>query len=51
MHMTNPNSLGNCLSFRVFRLNFASDFFNQQLVRYHQAEKIVGKQQRGLGGS
>ena len=43
MHRTNPESLRSCLCFRVFRLNFASDFFNLLLVRFHQAEIIVVK--------
>ena len=41
MHGTNPDSLKICPYFRVFRLNFASDFFNLMLVRFHQAEIIV----------
>ena len=28
MRRTNPDSLRSCLCFRIFRLNFASDFFN-----------------------
>ena len=43
MHGTNPDSLRSCPYFRVFRLNFASDFFNLLLVRFHQAEIIVVK--------
>ena len=43
MHLTNPDSLRSCLCFRVFRLNFTSDFFNLLLVRFHQAEIIVVK--------
>ena len=43
MHRTNPDSLRNCTFFRVFRLNFASDFFNLLLVRFHQVEVIVVK--------
>ena len=43
MHRTNPDSLRSCLRFRIFRLNFASDFFNLLLVRFHQAEIIVVK--------
>ena len=35
--------LGIALCFRVFRLNFASDFFNLLLVRFHQAEILVEK--------
>ena len=34
----NPDSLRSCLCFRVFRLNFASDFFNLLLARFHQAD-------------
>ena len=41
MHRTNPDSLRSCLCFRVFRLNFASDFFNLLLMRFHQAEIIA----------
>ena len=41
MHGTNPNSLKICPYFRVFCLNFASDFFNLMLVGFHQAEIIV----------
>ena len=43
MHRTNLDSLRSCPCFRVFRLNFVSDFFNLLLVRFHQAEKIVVK--------
>ena len=43
MHRTNPDLLRRCPCFRVFRLNFASDFFNLLLVRFHQAEIIVVK--------
>ena len=43
MHTTNPDSLRSCLCFRVFRLNFASDFFNLLLVRFHQAEVVIVK--------
>ena len=43
MHRTNPDSLWSCLCFLVFRLNFASYFFNLLLVRFHQAEVIVVK--------
>ena len=35
---TNPDSLRSCLCFRVFRLNFVSDFFNLLLAGSHQAE-------------
>ena len=41
MHGRNPNSLRSCPCFRVFRWNFASDFFILLLVRFHQAEIIV----------
>ena len=43
MSRTNPDLLMSCLCFQVFRLNFASDFFNLLLVRFHQAEIIVMK--------
>ena len=46
MHRTNPDSLRSYHCFRVFRLHFASDFFNLfnlQLVRFLQAEIIVVK--------
>ena len=43
MRRTNPDSLTSCPCFRVFRLNFASDFFNLLLVRFHQADIIVVK--------
>ena len=43
MRRTNLDSLTCCLHFRVFRLNFASDFFNLLLVRFHQAKIIVEK--------
>ena len=43
MHETNPDLLRSCSCFRVFRLNFASDFFNLLLVRFHQAEIIIVK--------
>ena len=42
MRWTNPDSLRSCQGFRIFRLNFASDF-NLLLVRFHQAEIIVVK--------
>ena len=32
-----------CPCFRIFRLSFASDFFNLPLVKFHQAEIIVVK--------
>ena len=43
MHRMNPDSLRSCPCFRVFRLDFASNFFNLLLVRLHQAELIVVK--------
>ena len=43
IHRTNPDSLGNCSCFLVFRLSFASDFSNLLLVRFHQAEIIIVK--------
>ena len=43
MRRTNPDSLRSCLCFQVFRLNFASDFFNLLLARFHQAEIIIVK--------
>ena len=43
MQRTNPASLRSCPRFRVFRLNFASDFFNLLLVRFRQADTIVMK--------
>ena len=43
MLRVNPDSLRSCPCFRVFRLNFASDFFNLLLVRFHQAEIMVVK--------
>ena len=42
MRRTNPDSLKSCLCFRVFRLNFASEF-NLQLAGFHQAEIIIVK--------
>ena len=41
MHRTNPDSLESCPCFRVFCLNFASDFLNLPLARFHQVEIIV----------
>ena len=43
MRRTNPDSLRSYLCFQVFRLNFASDFFNLLLARFHQAEIIIVK--------
>ena len=40
---TNSDSLKSYLCFRVFCLNFASDFFNLLLLRFHQAEIIIVK--------
>ena len=37
----NPDSLRSYSCFRVFRLNFASDFFDLLLVTFHQANIIV----------
>ena len=41
MLRTNSDSLRSCLCFRVFRRNFASDFFNLLLAGFHQAEIII----------
>ena len=35
MHRTNPDSLRGLTCFRVFRLNFAFDFFTLMLVKPH----------------
>ena len=44
MPKTNSHLHRSCLtSFRVFRLNFASDFFNLLLAGFHQAEIIIPK--------
>ena len=43
MLRTNPDSLKSCLCLQVFCLNFASNFFNLLLVRFHQAEIIKMK--------
>ena len=43
MHKMNPDWLRSCFCFRVFCLNFASDFFNLLLVKFLQAEIIVVK--------
>ena len=43
MRRTNPDALRSCLYFQVFRLNFASDFFNLLLAGFHQAEIIIVK--------
>ena len=43
MRMTNSDSLRSCLCFRVFRLSYASDFFNLLFARFHQEEIIVVK--------
>ena len=41
MRRTNPDAHRSCLYFRVFQLNFASDFFNLLLAGFHQAEIII----------
>ena len=41
MLKTNPDLLGSCLCFRVFWLNFASDFFNLLLAGFHHADIIM----------
>ena len=43
MRRTNPAALRSCLYFQIFRLNFASDFFNLLLAGFHQAEIIIVK--------
>ena len=43
MLRTNPDLLRSCHCFRVFRLNFASDFNNLLLARFHLAEIIIVK--------
>ena len=43
MRRANLDSVRSCLCFRVFRLSFASDFFNLLLARFHQAQIIVVK--------
>ena len=43
MHRTNPDLLRSCPCFQVFRLNFAYDFFNLLLVRFHPAKIIFVK--------
>ena len=43
MHRTNPDSLRIRLCCQVFRLSFASDFFNLMLVTFYQAEIIIVK--------
>ena len=43
MRRTNSDSLRCCHCFRVFRLNFAPDFFNLLVVRFHQAKMILVK--------
>ena len=43
MRRINPDSVRDCFCFRIFRLNFASDFFDLLLVRFHQAEIISVK--------
>ena len=43
MRRTNPDSLGSCLCFQVFPVDFFSDFVNLLLARFHQAEIIIVK--------
>ena len=43
MLRTSPDSLRSCLYFRVFGLNFASDFFHLLLAGFHLAEIIIVK--------
>ena len=43
MLRTNPNSPRICICFRVFQVNFASDFFNLLLAGFHLAEIIIVK--------
>ena len=43
MRRTNPDLLRSCPCFRVFRMNFLSDFFNLLLARFHQAEILIVK--------
>ena len=43
MRRTNSDSLKRCPCFRVFRLNFASDFFNLLLAGFHLAKIIIVK--------
>ena len=57
MRRTNPDSLRSCFCLQVFRLNFASDFFDLLLAGFHQAETIIVKHliqghnnETGLGG-
>ena len=57
MHRINPDSLRSCLCFQVFRLNFASGFFNLLLIGFLRAEincreaSYPRTQPRGLGES
>ena len=57
MHRTNPDSLRSCPCYRVFRLNFASNFLNLLLVRFPPSRdncreaSYPGTQQGGLGES
>ena len=57
MHRTNPDSLRSCPFFRVFRLKFASDFFNLLLEKIPPCREncreasYLRTQQGGLGGS
>ena len=41
MLKTNPDSRRSCPCFRVFRLNFASDFFNLLLVRSSKLRYVM----------
>ena len=43
IYRTNSDSLRSCLCFVVFRLIFASDFFNSLLVKFYHAEIIMVK--------
>ena len=43
IHRRNPDSLRSCFCFRIFPLNFASDFFNLLLARFHQVKIIIVK--------
>ena len=43
MHRTNPHTLRSRLCFRVFRLSFASDFFNLLLVIPPSSNNMVNR--------
>ena len=43
LFIQDKSRLRSCPCFQVFRLNFASNFFNLVLVRFHQAEILVVK--------